>query len=184
MRCELRHEDLSNPESTDYWRLVDSANQKAMTAYKVGQTDYSPNQLLRLANWIIDRLPIYNLSTANCQHFAKNMAYRSVMRLSDRSRFVGTPTQIVDWDLGDKNEPHINCIERGFLTKRPRPSEPPRIVRCSPYLSAPSFSRSSTRSDMVYVSSMCVQFRPPANQNESSMLTRLECAETSVIIVL
>jgi len=157
VRCRLRHEDLSSPDSADYRRFVDSTVQKPMTAYKVGQTDYSPDQLLCLANWIINRLPVYSLFTANCQHFAKTLAYRSVMRLSDRSTFIGNPTQIVDWDLGDKNEPHINCIEQGFLTGRPRPSGFTRIVQCSSCLSVLSLFKSSTRLHMVHVSSMCVQ---------------------------
>ena len=118
VRCQLR---LKSPDTNDYQRLTNSANKKPLIAYKVGQTDYSPDQLFRLAEWFLSQLPVYSLLSANCQHFVRAMSVRSLMRLSDRSAFVGTATQIVDWNFRNKDEPYINCIERGFMTTQPRP---------------------------------------------------------------
>lgn len=121
VRCQLAYEDASSPDTNDYQRLTNNANKKPLIAYKIGQTDYSPDQLFRLAVWIVSQLPVYSILSANCQHFARAMSMRSIMRFGDRSAFVGTATQIVDWDFRDKDEPYINCIERGFMTMRPRP---------------------------------------------------------------
>ena len=104
----LRHEDLSSEFTDDYKRLA-SGNHRALMAYKVGQTDYSQEQVLRLAEWIISRLPEYRLFTANCQDFAISLIARTVMRIGDRSIFAGTAVQLAKWDRSRSNAEHINC---------------------------------------------------------------------------
>lgn len=121
--CRLRHEDLSNPDTQDQRRVATSSRgTKALIAYKVGQTDYCPEQVSRLAQYVVSRLPVYNLFTANCQDFAAGMVGRTVMRLGDRSVFVGTAIQIVEWDLNKAgDQPHVNSAERGFVIQQPLP---------------------------------------------------------------
>ena len=113
--CRLRCEDLSNTNSPDYIRLCNSSGMKVLVAYKVGQTDYRTDQILLLAEWAVHQLSVYGLFAANCQHFATTMVRRTVMRMGDRSAFAGTATQIVDWDLGRESQPHVDCLEHGFL---------------------------------------------------------------------
>ena len=116
----LRHEDLSSEHTDDYKRLA-SKKSRALIAFKVGQTDYSQEQVLRLAEWIISRLPEYELFTANCQHFAIALMTRTVMRLSDRSIFAGTAIQLAKWDRSGSNTQHINRLDVGFLIGPPLP---------------------------------------------------------------
>ena len=49
------------------------------------------------------------------------------MRVGDRSAFVGTANQIVDWDLKRGSQPHVNGIESGFVVAPPLPG-----MRCPP----------------------------------------------------
>ena len=119
--CRLRREDFSNGNSEDYVSLRLSSSRKLLVAYKVGQTDYTSDQVLQLAEWSVRKFSKYGLFSANCQHFATTMVRRTVMRVGDRSGFAGTAIQISDWDLGRGSEPHINDIERGFLFAPPLP---------------------------------------------------------------
>lgn len=116
----LRHEDFSSEHTDDYKRLA-SKKGRALIAYKVGQTDYCQEQVLRLAEWIISRLPEYELFTANCQHFAIALMARTVMRLGDRSVFAGTAIQLAEWDRSGSNTQHINRLDVGFLIGPPLP---------------------------------------------------------------
>lgn len=119
--CRLKCEDLSNVNSEDYVWLRASSSQKLLVSYKVGQTDYRPDQILQIAEWSVRQLSKYGLFSANCQHFTTTMVRRTVMRVGDRSAFAGTATQISDWDLGRGSEPHVNEVERGFLIAPPLP---------------------------------------------------------------
>ena len=121
--CRLRHQDLSDPTSEDYRNVRDAVRKKALLAYKVGQTDYHSGQVLRLAEYIISTLPAYGLMTANCQHFAKEMVRRCLTRLGDRASFIGTATQIVDWDSAQGDHQHIDSAEHGFVFAEPRPGK-------------------------------------------------------------
>ena len=116
----LRHEDLSSENTEDYKRLA-SKKSPALIAYKVGQTDYSQEQVLRLAEWIISRLPEYGLFTANCQDFAIALMARTVMRCCDRSIFGGTAIQLAQWDQSGSNALDINRFDVGFLVGPPLP---------------------------------------------------------------
>ena len=127
--CRLRCEDLSNVSLPDYIRLCNSPGRKVLVAYKVGQTDYRSDQILLLAEWAVRQLSVYGLFAANCQHFATTMVRRTVMRMGDRSAFAGTATQIVDWDLGRESQPHVNCLEHGFLIAPPLPGKHCRNLR-------------------------------------------------------
>ena len=113
--CELKCNDLRNVDSEDYVRLRGSSGRKTLLAYKVGQTDYRSDQVLRLAEWAVRQLPTYGIFSANCQHFALEMVRRTAMRMGDRSAFAGTAIQIADWDLQRGIQPHSNGIDRGFL---------------------------------------------------------------------
>jgi len=119
--CRLKCEDMSDVNSQDYIRLQNASNRKALLAYKVGQTDYRPDQILGVAEWAVRQLSNYGLFSANCQHFATTMVRRTAMRVADRSAFVGTAIQIVDWDFGRGAQPHVNGLERGFAVGPPLP---------------------------------------------------------------
>ena len=119
--CRLKCENLNDVSPEDKVRLQASSSRKLLVAYKVGQTDYKPHQILQLAEWSVRQFSKYGLFSANCQHFATTMVRRTIMRVGDRSAFAGTTLQIVDWDLGRGSEPHTNGIQRGFLVKPPLP---------------------------------------------------------------
>ena len=129
----LRHEDFSSEYTDDYKRLA-SKKSRPLIAYKVGQTDYNQEQVLRLAGWIISRLPEYELFTANCQHFAIALMARTVMRLGDRSIFAGTAIQLAKWDRRASDTQHINRLDVGFLIGPPLPCK--RDI-CSPTRDTP-----------------------------------------------
>ena len=120
-RCTPKYQDLRDVNSEEYVKLRNSSKPKLLLAYKVGQTEYTPDQIRRLAQWTVDQLSTYGLFRANCQHFATTMVRRSVMRLGDRSAFAGTPTQIADWDLMRDSQPHVNSIENDYLIAPPLP---------------------------------------------------------------
>lgn len=120
---QLKHEDLSNRETLDYQRLQSATIRPVpLIAYKVGQTHYSPNEIFSLAEWVMQRMSTYDLFTANCQVYALRLLARIVMRLSDRSSFVGTAIQIAEWDLQTES-PHegYKTIATGFHVHVPRP---------------------------------------------------------------
>ena len=119
--CELKYNDLRNVDSEDYMRLRGPSGRKVLLAYKVGQTDYKSEQVLRLAEWTVRQLSTYGIFSANCQHFALEMVRRTAMRMGDRSAFAGTAIQIADWDLQRGIQPHSNGIDRGFLVAPPLP---------------------------------------------------------------
>ncbi|KAL8822960.1 MAG: hypothetical protein Q9191_006315 [Dirinaria sp. TL-2023a] len=123
VRCRLKCEDLSDVNSEDYTNLRNRSSRRLLLAYKIGQTDYRPEQILQLAEWTVHQLSAYGLFSANCQHFATTMVRRTAMRVCDRSAFAGTALQIADWDLGRRSQPHINCVERGFIVSPPLPSK-------------------------------------------------------------
>ena len=116
----LRHEDLSSEYTDDYKKLA-FKERRVLIAYKVGQTDYSQEQVLQLAEWIISRLPEYELFTANCQHFAIALMARTVMKLGDRSIFAGTAIQLAKWDRSGSNAQHMNRLDVGFVVGPPLP---------------------------------------------------------------
>ena len=122
-RCRLKREDLSDVNSEDYTNYRNRSKLKLLVAYKVGQTDYRPEQILQVAEWTVHQLSAYGLFSANCQHFATTMVRRTSMRVCDRSAFAGTALQIADWDLGRGGQPHVNCVARGFVVSPPLPSK-------------------------------------------------------------
>ena len=117
--CVLRCENLRDVDSEDYFRLQDS--HKVLLAYKVGQTDYSTDQVLRLAEWAVGQLSMYGLVSANCQHFATTMVRRTAMRVGDRSAFIGTAVQIAEFDLRRSDQPHVDNLQNGFVVAPPLP---------------------------------------------------------------
>lgn len=119
--CQLDHEDWSALDSEDWNKVSISERQKPLMALKVGQTDYRTYQILQMASWIIEQLPSYNIFDANCQHFVRAMVSRTVMRLCDRSVFIGSKTQIVNWSLEGKDQRHVNSVERGWIVAPPLP---------------------------------------------------------------
>lgn len=94
--CKLKHEDWSHLDPGEWRRRQEVGRHKPLMAWEIGQTDYKPFQILQMASWVVDKLPRYNLFDANCQHFVVAMMDRTVMRLSDRTVFMGLKTQIVD----------------------------------------------------------------------------------------
>ena len=121
--CHLRCEDMSTVDTTAYVKSKISGIHTPLLAYNIGQTDYTSSQILQLAEWTVRQISVYRLLEANCQHFVTTMAYRILMRVSDRAAFAGTATQIVDWDLRRETQPHVNGLEHGFVFAPPRPSK-------------------------------------------------------------
>ena len=120
----LKVEDLSTVDSEDYIKAQRTASRKPFAAYEVGATQYNPQQLRSLAQYIITELATYDLLKANCQVFAIELIERAVMFRRDCSVFVGNKTQLVDWDLrgrcGDDELARCpNNIQRGFLIRQP-----------------------------------------------------------------
>lgn len=112
--CLLKREEMRILSSEARADLQKQSRGKPLHAYKIGQTDYKPEQILQIAQRAVDQFSAYSLSSANCQHFVSTMVRRTVMRLCDRSTFAGTALQIADWDLKRGLQPHVNCIEHGF----------------------------------------------------------------------
>ena len=123
VQCKLNHEDWRDLDPGEWRRLQDTERRRPLMACKVGQTDYRPDQILQIASWVVDQLPSYDLFDVNCQHFVKAIVDRTVMRLCDRTVFVGSKTQVVDWSLGRGNQPHVNGLERGFIIAPPLPGK-------------------------------------------------------------
>ena len=120
----LRVEDLSTIDSDDYIKAQRIASRKPFAAYEVGATQYTPQQLRSLAQYIIIELATYDLLKANCQIFAIELIQRAVMFRRDCSVFVGNKTQLVDWDLRGRcgDDKWTRCpynIQRGFLIRQP-----------------------------------------------------------------
>ncbi|KAI9697434.1 MAG: hypothetical protein M1836_004712 [Candelina mexicana] len=123
----LKHEDFSSSEAADYIKFKTSERKaRPLIAYKVGQTDQLPDQLQTLAQSLIDGMPAYDLWSANCQHFSVGMLDRILVRLGDRSAFLGTAIQIVEWDLlVDKTKPGAyKNVDLGYWLHAPRPARP------------------------------------------------------------
>ena len=120
--CQLTHENWNDQDRGAFETCSEAERRKPLVAFKVGQTDYRPYQILRLASWVIEQLPSYNLYDANCQHFVNSMVGRTVMRLCDRTVFMGSKTQIVDWSLGREDQCHVNSADGGWIIAPPLPS--------------------------------------------------------------
>ncbi|KAM0802094.1 hypothetical protein BDR22DRAFT_844982 [Usnea florida] len=119
--CQLTHEDWNNLDQGTFESISEAERRRPLVAYKVGQTDYRPDQILRLASWVIEQLPSYNLFDANCQHFVKSMVGRTVMRLCDRTVFMGSKSQIVEWSLRKGDQCHVNNADSGWIIAPPLP---------------------------------------------------------------
>lgn len=120
-----RTEDLSTTTRQDYIDAVNVTPKKTLTAFEVGRTRYSPEDIRRLAEWVIEELDKhgYDLLEASCQIFTQSLLCRVVMTQRDSSIFVGTKTQLVDWDLHgrpDHNAFRPNNVDSGFLIRKPR----------------------------------------------------------------
>ena len=120
--CQLTHEDWNDLDRGAFGQSSEFERRKPLIAFKVGQTDYRPYQIMQLASWVIEQLPSYNLYDANCQHFANSMVGRTVMRLCDRTVFMGSKTQIVDWSLRRGDQRHVNSADGGWIIAPPLPS--------------------------------------------------------------
>ena len=120
--CQLTHEDWNNLDQGTFESISEAERRRPLVAYKVGQTDYRPDQILRLASWVIEQLPSYNLFDANCQHFVKLMVGRTVVRLCDRTVFMGFKSQIVEWSLRKGDQSHVNHADSGWVIAPPLPS--------------------------------------------------------------
>lgn len=136
-----RNEDLSTPFTKEYTDAKRDAAKKPLIAFEVGQTQYSPEDIARLAAWIIKKLPEYDLLEANCQIFTHSLLYRVVMTQRDCSTFVGNKTQLVDWDLRGRHNPDAplpNSIDSGFLIRKPKNSNALSVMSVYPlyYLTA------------------------------------------------
>lgn len=123
----LKIEDLSTTDSVDYVKAAAEASTKPFVAYEMGSTQYNPEQLQTLAQWIITRLGTYDLLAANCQVFAMSLVNRAVMTARDCSAFVGNKTQLVDWDLRARHNNDVDQvlrdpydIDHGYLVTKPK----------------------------------------------------------------
>ncbi|EFR03113.1 hypothetical protein MGYG_06108 [Nannizzia gypsea CBS 118893] len=65
-----------------------------LVGYHVGQTDYDPEQIQTLSEWIIENLGIYNFFSNNCQHFVFCLLSRIICRGRRDTVFMGSMKQI------------------------------------------------------------------------------------------
>jgi len=111
----LKHEDLSSPE-TESFKKYQTVPGRVLSAYQVGQTEYEPEQILKIATWVISLLQTYDLLHANCQHFAFGVLARILSRRRYEHVFVGSPLQVVNWDRGKRSgQPFGNGWGVGFM---------------------------------------------------------------------
>jgi len=111
----LKHEDLSLPE-TESFKKYQSVPGRVLSAYQVGQTEYEPEQIIKIATWVISLLQTYDLLHANCQHFAFGLLARILSRRRYEHVFVGSPLQVVNWDRGKRSgQPFGNGWGVGFM---------------------------------------------------------------------
>ena len=67
-------------------------------------------------------MSIYDIWEANCQNFVLSLLDGALVRMGNRSTFVGTIIQIVDWDSRNRNEESsYDNIDKGFYVHPPRP---------------------------------------------------------------
>lgn len=123
----LKIENLSTTDSADYVKAATEVSTKPFVAYEMGSTQYDPEQMHTLAQWIITRLGTYDLLAANCQVFVMSLINRAVMTARDCSTFVGNKTQLVDWDLRARHNDDVDEVARnpynikhGYLVRKPR----------------------------------------------------------------
>ncbi|KAE8373898.1 hypothetical protein BDV26DRAFT_296509 [Aspergillus bertholletiae] len=93
----LKDEDLSSKESPDY-ESHRSHPSVPLMAYHLGKTDYHPDQIHKIAEWVIRRMGLYDLFKSNCQHFVFSLAVRIICCRRDTTVFLGHTLQIVDQD--------------------------------------------------------------------------------------
>jgi hypothetical protein len=132
----LREEDLSSSLTREYQQALAHAFEKPYIAFEVGKTQYSYQQIHKLAAWLIDRLQKYDLREANCQIFALALLRRTVMCQRDCSTFIGNKTQLVDWDMRirhDPSQPTPASKQHGFLLREPKPPTERSIMSRSPF---------------------------------------------------
>lgn len=67
-------------------------------AYHLGKTDYTPDQIHKIAEWVVGRMGSYDLFKSNCQHFVICLAVRIICCRRDTTVFLGHTLQIVDHD--------------------------------------------------------------------------------------
>ncbi|KAJ5856406.1 uncharacterized protein N7529_010350 [Penicillium soppii] len=109
----LKDEDLSYQGSTDYeTRRLNPG--RPLMAYHLGKTDYTPEQIRRIAEWIMDRLDVYHLFKSNCQHFVLCLSVRIICYRRDTSVFMGHCLQIVDQD-SSKSSPRPSQVNMNRL---------------------------------------------------------------------
>ncbi|KAJ6007903.1 hypothetical protein N7540_011879 [Penicillium herquei] len=126
-RTILKDDDLSHEESADYeYHRMNTSG--PLVAYQLGQTDYSPDQIYKIAEWVIARIGLYNLFKSNCQHFVLSLAVRIICSRRDNTVFVGHTLQIVNQDRlrsmhgvwGRNSDPFIkNGFSTGFQLASP-----------------------------------------------------------------
>ena len=74
-------------------------NFKPLVAYHIGQTDHPPSDILDVGKQIINDVPSYNALVRNCQHFITTLKLNILTGLPFRYVFIGTASQIANWDL-------------------------------------------------------------------------------------
>lgn len=116
----LNHQDLSSENTSDFMKYDDNRMKVALIAYQVGKTDYTHDEIYKLAGWIIKHMPIYSRFGDNCQKFDYSLLYRTVMTKRDFATFVGNGLQLVKWDTarststGQSGNGHQSCIQNGY----------------------------------------------------------------------
>ncbi|ROV94601.1 hypothetical protein VPNG_09202 [Cytospora leucostoma] len=87
----------------------------------------------------------YDLLAGNCQLFALSLLSRTVMANGDCSIFVGSKTQLVEWDLSGRHRSPSQAIPRsidlGFLVRKPR--KPRKLTPLSSFTSRLEFNGQS-----------------------------------------
>ena len=116
----LSHQDLSSKNTLDYKNYNDKRRKLGLIAYQVGKTNYTHDEIYKLASWIIKHIPIYSRFSNNCQRFVISLVDRIVMTKRDFATFVGNGIQLVEWDTARSTwtsrsgNSHQSCFQNGF----------------------------------------------------------------------
>ncbi|KAF7505250.1 hypothetical protein GJ744_001113 [Endocarpon pusillum] len=116
----LGHQDLSSKYTLDYKNYDEKRRKRCLIAFQVGKTNYTNDEIYKVASWVIKQMPIYHRFSDNCQMFVIALMERIVMTKRDFASFVGNGIQLVEWDIGRSTSisrsgnSHQSCFQNGF----------------------------------------------------------------------
>ena len=105
----LKHRDFSRRSTKDskYEMAKEKkSKRKKLVAYHVGHTRYTPQDVHKLSDRIMDYMRTvgigsYDQLRNNCQHFVVSLVRRIVMTQREPRAVAGTRLEVVEWDRGE-----------------------------------------------------------------------------------